>query len=89
MRPDQLQLRVSSVGVALFVVSLARRERWSRRVMNNPCRERVAGGLLGLYLLFCDPRGRPVGEGRGAALRANTSGCAVPGCFTSFRSSTR
>ena len=50
MKPDQLQLRFSSIGITLFVVSFAAGALVST-VMNNPAGA-VAGGLLGLYLLY-------------------------------------
>ena len=50
LKPDQLQLRFSSIGITLFVVSFAAGALVST-VMNNPAGA-VAGGLLGLYLLY-------------------------------------
>src|SRR5689334_11999713 len=50
MKPDQLQLRFSSIGITLFVVSFTAGAIVST-VWNNPGGA-IAGGLLGLYLLY-------------------------------------
>ena len=68
------------MGVALLVICAGRRGSASRRWLNSPaplwCRS--AGRAVSAVR---DPRGGPVGEGGGAALRADTSGCAGPGMF--------
>lgn len=46
MKADQLQLRFSSIGITLFVVSFTAGA-IATTVLNNP-----AGGLVGLYLLY-------------------------------------
>ncbi len=50
MKPDQLQLRFSSIGITLLVVSLAAGLAVSAAI-NHPAPV-VAGGLLGLYFLY-------------------------------------
>ena len=50
MKPDQLQLRFSSIGITLLVVSFAAGAAVSA-LTNNPAGA-VAGGLLGLYFLY-------------------------------------
>ena len=50
MKPDQMQMRFSSVGITLFVVSLAAGAAISAAIANPA--PAVAGALLGLYFLF-------------------------------------